>query len=494
MPDLPSRLDYRDIGRASLARANAARKREQWDVALADTDGSTESLMIGAASAIAWHLTMQLTQGASSVFLDASSEQLLDRWGINNYQETRKIEAQAVGYLLLQRPAQTITPGTVVPPNPTTTITTVGVVSGNTSQTSTVSSVPSTTTDFKTTNTLVVVTAPDGSTSQTQTVAMTQELTSTDPGGTGDVVTTATNSLATQPTPLVASTPDIIVDNDLPPGTIASGTKFTALDGSLYQATDDVSFAEGQTEALVRIQAELPGKTQQQGTNSITAFVNNADRFDPALTVTNPEPTAGGEPAQSDASYRARLRAFWNAARRSTLLALDYGAIKTPGVESANSHEIILPVWDVNDGRHDFPEAHVEVDLSIADSSGVSNQALQENADAELRNYKAGGIDIYSRSGTPFMVSVVLALSFRAGVNTITLTSKVRSAVVAAVNSLGVNSPLLLFPLSQLLVQFEGAGLIVPDTSIVQPATDVFPPQGTTIRTQLDMVLLVQQV
>jgi hypothetical protein len=496
MPDLPSRLDYRDIGRAKLAQANEAAGREKWDVRLADTDGATESLVIGLASAMAWHVTMALTEGAASVFLDACSEGTLDRWGVNNYQEPRKPTVQAVGYLLLSRPAQTITPAVIIDPPVTTTTSTVDKTAGATTQTSTVPAVPTTTTEYAQTSTKTFTTNPDGSTEQTQELVAEQVLTSTDPSGTGTITTTTLDTLTTPALPQGAvSTPEIVVDNELPAGTIELGTKFVALDGTTYRATDAVSFAEGQTEALVRVQAELEGKTSQQGTNTITAFVNNEERFDDALTVTNPEPTAGGEPVEGETSYRERLRLFWNAARRSTLGALVYRSIATPGVDSASASEIILPLWDVHDIRHDLPEAHVEVDLSLADSSGVSNQALSENVATELRGYKAGGIDVVPQvDNFPQMTTVVLRLTFKAGVNTTTLTGKVRTALVEKVNTLGVNRALLLADLDHLLTQFASSGLVLNDQTIVEPTTDIQPTPGKTIRTQLDMVLLAAQV
>src|SRR5260221_476101 len=92
----------------------------------------------------------------------------------------------------------------------------------------------------------------------------------------------------------------------------------------------------------------------------------DVDGSDATLQVTNPLTTAGGEDVEDDDTFRARIRDFWRTARRGILAAIEFGAKTVPGVVSAQAVEALsvgaAPARVVN--------------LYIADSSGVSSEAL----------------------------------------------------------------------------------------------------------------------
>jgi hypothetical protein len=89
------------------------------------------------------------------------------------------------------------------------------------------------------------------------------------------------------------------------------------------------------------------------------------------------------------------------------------------------------------------------------------------------------------------MASVALALQFVAGVDTASLASNVRLAVVDYINGLGAGQPLLRGDLFAVLSRYKAQGLIVGSGSIPVPAGDIFPDPGRTLRTTLELVTVI---
>ena len=103
-------------------------------------------------------------------------------------------------------------------------------------------------------------------------------------------------------------------------------------------------------------------------------------------------------------ALRERVRAFWLAARRGTLGAIEFGALTVPGVVSASAVESIDA--SVRPARI--------VTLYVADGSGVSNEALAARVREVLFEWRAAGIFVLVSSSVPSIVPVVLRLRFAA--------------------------------------------------------------------------------
>lgn len=261
-------------------------------------------------------------------------------------------------------------------------------------------------------------------------------------------------------------------------GSVPIGTKINSLDGIEYVTLSTAVFSPVTLAAEAKVRASQAGKEFQVGANQLRRFAKPSLLFDKSLQVNNAEPAAGGEPAEYNDVFRERIRDFWNAARRGTLGAIEYGARLVPGVESAMAQEVLAG---------GFPGRMVE--LFIADSSGVASRALASLVDQILSEYRAGGIFVRINTSRPVIEDIVLSLSFAAGVNTTMLTDQVRAAVIEYTNSLGVNQPLLVGDIYSVLTRFKQSGLIATKDSIVAPAGDVYPNAGTTIRTQQQNVI-----
>ncbi len=262
-----------------------------------------------------------------------------------------------------------------------------------------------------------------------------------------------------------------------PAGSIPAGTLLNSQSGFNYITTTVASFTSStgspsDTVATANIRAQQAGKLSQVGANALTNFGLPAQIFDPTITCNNPLATGGGEDVEDDDTFRERIRGYWTTAQRGILSAIEYGAIQVPGVVSANAVEVITPGG--NPARLVY--------LYVADSSGTASAQLAALVQTQLQNYRAAGIQVVVFTSIPQIISVALALSFVAGVDTVGLSALVQAAVLNYVNSLGCNQPLLLSSIGSVLQRFSSQGLIPQQGSIVAPTGDLYPSPGQTLR------------
>ncbi len=264
-------------------------------------------------------------------------------------------------------------------------------------------------------------------------------------------------------------------------GIVPVGIKLTSLTGIEYVTTAAASFGASTYQAFAYVRSTNAGQNQNLGRNQLRNIVSPGSLWDPALQVTNDDPTANGADRESDADFKGRIRGFWQAARRGTLSAIAYGALQVPGIASADAQEVLTP---------GAMPARV-VQLYIADGSGVASQALAAVVAAEELEWRAGGIAVVLNTSLPQIVAVSLHLVFRAGIETSVLAETIRASVLGYVNSLAVNQPLYQGNLRAVLTRFAGSGLVPKDSTINEPAGDLVPEPGKTLRTTLANVTLV---
>jgi hypothetical protein len=263
-------------------------------------------------------------------------------------------------------------------------------------------------------------------------------------------------------------------------GTVAIGTKIQTLQGAEYVTTSTAIFGVADSFATCAARATQAGKATQVGSGSVQRFSQPQLLFDTTLVPSNPAPMAGGEDVEDDDTFRARVRDFWRSARRGVLAAIEFGALTVPGVVSAQAVEALSV----------FGTPARVVNLYISDSSGVASDVLASDVLVALEDYRAAGITVLVFTSIPQIVSIKLALTFAAGVDTRALTDLVRSAVFEFINSLPVNGTLLIGELFSVLQRFAGDGLIPVQSSIVLPVGDLVPNIGQTIRTTLENVVV----
>lgn len=264
-------------------------------------------------------------------------------------------------------------------------------------------------------------------------------------------------------------------------GTIPVGTRVVTDTGVEYVTTTTCSFGAGDKTSSCYARAVEAGKLTQVGENAIVRFAQPGQLWDNTLTVTNPDTAAGGEDAESFDTFRNRIRDFWRTARRGILAAIEFGALTVPGVTSAQAIEVIDPDGDA---------ARI-VQLYVADSSGVSSDALLVDVRVALGEYRAAGIQVVLANSLPQIVDYQLKLAFAANVDTIALTDQVKSALVAYTNSLRVNETLLRADVMAVLSRYKEDGLVVGEDTLVAPTGDLVPSIGRTLRTTLENVVAV---
>ncbi len=264
-------------------------------------------------------------------------------------------------------------------------------------------------------------------------------------------------------------------------GNVPVGTRLTTLTGFEYITTTAAAFGVADLVSQANVRATQAGSATQAAANSIVRFVQPGLLFDGTLEVNNDASTAGGEDAEDDETFRNRVRDFWRVARRGILAAIEFGALTVPGVVTAQAIEALttgnMPARVVN--------------LYIADSTGVASEALAQQVRDALDDFRAGGIAVIIFTSLPLLVDITLRLTFRANVDTVTLTDNVRAAVVEFVNSLPVNGTLLVGQLFSVLQRFAEDGLIPDDATIVAPVGDLVPATGQTLRTTIENIVVL---
>lgn len=219
------------------------------------------------------------------------------------------------------------------------------------------------------------------------------------------------------------------------------------------------------------------GQAGNVAANTITQF--NTPPADPAIVVTNPEPAAGGDDPETDARLRQRARDFYNAARRGTVAAIEFGALTVAGVRLASVTEEVDQNGDET-GR---------VSLAISDAQGQGNAALAAAVRGALLEYRAAGVVVDVIAAVPVYQAIALRLRFRTGVDPAVAFASVQQAVLASVNSLapGATLPVSLITAAARQVQ----GVIVLDDAVQTPVGDVVPAQNEVIRTTLALITAV---
>lgn len=263
--------------------------------------------------------------------------------------------------------------------------------------------------------------------------------------------------------------------------TIVAGSVFSTNTGVNFRTIDDVVFPPNISGPFfVTAVCQDAGLGGNVPAGSI---VNVQDTFDDdTLTVTNPEPAAGGANAEEDDEYRARGRDFFLSARRGTKNALEIGARSVAGIQQATAQEFLDP---------DTGSPFFRVQLLISDISGQANVALAQQVIIALDEYRGFGVPVSvlaaQRQDVPL---TILGLQFEAGFSTTTVLTAARNAIIAVINILGPGETLRRASLYAALESVDG--LIVPDGAIVEPAGDVVPISGRVLRSTTSLIAMNQ--
>lgn len=257
-------------------------------------------------------------------------------------------------------------------------------------------------------------------------------------------------------------------------GSVPINTRVQNNTGVDFITTTQATFAANDISATAAVRSVQAGKLNQSAADTIVRIPEVGLLWDTTLRVTNPVATSFGADREEDEPFRARIKAFWGTARRGTLRAIEQGALATPGIATASAVE------ELTGGSQ--PARLVQVYVADQDGMGGVNIAL------DLSEYRAAGIQAIPVYSMPQYVDIALKLTFQAGKQTDVLTEQIRTALLGTVNQCAVNGVLLRGALLETLKSFLDDGLIPTNDSIVDPAGDLVPDLGKTIRTTIDRI------
>jgi hypothetical protein len=254
-------------------------------------------------------------------------------------------------------------------------------------------------------------------------------------------------------------------------GTIPAGTTCSTAAGTTF--TTDVDAPFGATDLTIPVVAATcstagPQGNVPAGAGGVTS-INDAV-FDTTITVSNPNPAAGGANQETNAQLRARARSFFATIRRGVLGAMVTAAQSADAVAVANAFEVVNP-----DG---MPAAAVQ--LVIADANGNFTSGMIQQVKNLLLQYRAAGIPVFVTGGTVVFEQVIWAgLEYADNVNSQNAQSQVAAVTSAITQFMAPGAKLqrsVLFAAAQTI-----PGVIVPDSALLEPAGDIVPETNSTI-------------
>jgi Baseplate J-like protein len=189
-----------------------------------------------------------------------------------------------------------------------------------------------------------------------------------------------------------------------------------------------------------------------------------SDLFDATFSVTNPAAAAGGNAAESDAQLKVRARLFWEALRRGTMGALEFGALQVPEVRVVRASE--------------GPTGLVTV--SVTDETGASNAEMVSLVEAELEGWRAAGAVVLVVGGELLLVNLALRIFVRSGVSVAALEADGIAAVTARVAKLVMGDVLYQDAIKAAAINLDPDG--ITHVMIDAPTGDVVPQPHEVIR------------
>lgn len=203
---------------------------------------------------------------------------------------------------------------------------------------------------------------------------------------------------------------DTALDTDLP---IPVGTVCTTAGLVRFVTTETGTIPAGSLYADVPAEAELAGSAGNVGAESITQMTLAPTGV---VGVLNPSAFTGGSAQEEDGSLRERvLDSFLRLPNGANAAFYELRALGHAGVEQA----AVLPRW----------QGIGTVGVVIASASGVPEQALIDEVQADIEQVREIAVDVTVMAPTVQNVNVEITLTPKAGVSADAAETAVRQAV-----------------------------------------------------------------
>lgn len=273
--------------------------------------------------------------------------------------------------------------------------------------------------------------------------------------------------------------------------TIPVGTVVATSTGIQYATVVAGSISAGSSGPIyLAATSLLAGANQQVTPLTLTSITSQIQGAPNNLAVTNLNASAGAADREIDSALRDRARRYWVTAQRGTLAALETGALATPGVVRATALEVL----DGNSrpGRWVLLIVADNFTLALANLNQTSpsydaqSQALSLAVFNTLDAYRCGGIFVQVIVAQVVLLQVTLALTFSAGVDTLTVANQARAVVAAYVNQLDPGEAFVPSAAVQALRQV--AGLVITGNEIALPVGTVVPTTLQVLRATSELI------
>lgn len=272
---------------------------------------------------------------------------------------------------------------------------------------------------------------------------------------------------------------------------IPVGSQVRTSDGKAFITTSQATFPQDATSlAGVPVQSRLAGLSQHVRIGAINQFspISGAPSD---LAVTNPVASSGADDIEAIDDFRSRGQLYYTTAARGVLPAIVRGALAVPGVRRAVAFEALSSSGE--------PARIVELVIAdaftdqLVDSSTVpatyqtQSNTLRARVKSELREWRAGGIQVFITIAVVRILGVSLLYRFRSDADQEATKAAAVGAIVGYTNGLSAGQTWSRDEAHQVLAGVQG--LVVLGGEVVTPAGDVVPSPLEVFRTSTDYVV-----
>lgn len=212
--------------------------------------------------------------------------------------------------------------------------------------------------------------------------------------------------------------------------TIPAATRFRATVGDetvVVASTSPVVLLASETSVDVPALAAITGRASNLAAGTVTEILDVVGA-DSGATCTNPQPFAGGAPAESDEAFRDRIRRYYGTLRRGTVAALKTGALSVPGVSY-----VAVDESDVEDSG--------VVYVYVGDPDARANDTLADQVLDELEAWRAAGVQVVVLGSTREEVALTLTVYVERGTDQDAAGEAIRAGVVGYGDTLAPSVP-----------------------------------------------------
>lgn len=174
--------------------------------------------------------------------------------------------------------------------------------------------------------------------------------------------------------------------------------------------------------AVAAARVQTAGPTGNVAAAVLTSIV---DGVGAGAVVTNVDRFTGGVDVETDATFRDRIRRYFQTLRKGTVAALRAGALSVPGVAFATVDEQYTPT-----------ELGGYTAIYVGDRDGWANPTLALLVAVEIENWRAAGVEVRVLAAVREEVTLDVAIACDVGADQLELRAAVIAGIVAAAGSL----------------------------------------------------------